>query len=132
MADYKVPNDLKYSKDHEWVRVEGELVVIGITDYAVKALKDIVYVELPQVDDSIEAGEEFGAVESVKAVSDLFAPISGEVVEVNSALEDAPETTNSDPYGSGWLVKVRPSSLDDDLSSLLDAAAYSRHCAAQE
>jgi len=132
MADYKVPNDLKYSKDHEWVRVEGELVVMGITDYAVKALKDIVYVELPQVDDSIEAGEEFGAVESVKAVSDLFAPISGEVAEVNSALEDAPETINNDPYDSGWLVKVRPSSLDDDLSSLLDAAAYSKHCATQE
>ena len=129
MGDYNIPGDLKYSKEHEWCRIECDLVVIGITDFAQKRLKDIVFVELPDIGDSIETGEEFGAIESVKAVSDLFAPITGEIVETNAALEDAPETVNNDPYGDGWMIKVKSS---DDLSSLMDYAAYSDLCASEE
>ncbi len=118
-----VPADLKYSKDHEWVRVEGDVAVIGITDYAQGELGDIVYVEVDTEGDTLDKEETFGTVEAVKTVSDLFMPISGEVMEFNEALEDAPETVNSDAYGEGWMVKVKisdPSELDD----LLDAAAY--------
>ena len=118
-----VPADLKYSKDHEWVKVDGDIATIGITDYAQGELGDIVYVEVDTEGDTLDKEETFGTVEAVKTVSDLFMPISGEVLEFNEALEDAPETVNNDAYGEGWMVKVKisdPSELED----LLDAAAY--------
>jgi glycine cleavage system H protein len=119
-----VPPSLLYTKDHEWVRREGENAVIGITDFAQSELGDIVFVELPEKGSAIEAGKEFGTVESVKAVSEVFAPVSGEVIEVNDALRDAPETVNTDPYGTGWILKVRPS-IPGELESLMTAEAYS-------
>jgi glycine cleavage system H protein len=118
-----VPSDLRYTKDHEWVRVDGEEAVVGITDYATNQLGDIVFVELPDIGRSLAQFATFGVVESVKAVSDLFAPISGEVVESNAALAAAPELVNSDPFGDGWMVRLR---LVDqaEVDGLLDAAAY--------
>ena len=104
-----IPEDLQYTQSHEWVRIEGETATIGITDHAQDELGDVVFVELPGEGDTFDAGESFGTVESVKAVSDLYAPVGGEVVEVNSALEDAPENINEDPYGEGWIVKLRTS-----------------------
>ncbi|MCC6436060.1 MAG: glycine cleavage system protein GcvH [Acidimicrobiales bacterium] len=118
-----VPDDLRYSSDHEWVRVEGELIRVGITDYAQDALGDVVYVDLPAVGTTAEAGGSFSEVESTKSVSDIYAPVAGEVVEVNTALADAPELLNQDPYGEGWICVIRPSDLAS-VSSLLDAAAY--------
>lgn len=112
-----IPQDLRYTKSHEWVRQEGDTATVGITDHAQEELGDVVFVELPETGDSFEAGDSFGTVESVKAVSDLYAPISGEVVEVNSALEDAPEKINEDPYGDGWIVKLRTSGEADLLSA---------------
>src|ERR671910_302680 len=104
-----VPGDLQYTKSHEWVRVEDGVATVGITDHAQDELGDVVFVELPETGATLAAGDSFGAVESVKAVSDLYAPVGGEVVEVNSALEDAPENINEDPYGEGWIVKIRTS-----------------------
>jgi glycine cleavage system H protein len=118
-----VPEDLHYSKDHEWVRVEGEEAIIGITDYAQDSLGDVVYVELPKPGDTFATNEPFGSVESVKAVSEVFTPISGEVVKINESLADEPETVNSDPYGSGWMVRVRMSN-PGEVDSLLTAAEY--------
>lgn len=115
------PKDLQYAKSHEWVRVEGDIATVGITDHAQKALGDITYAECPQVDDSVEAGKECGSIESVKAASDIFSPVSGTVTEVNGELEDAPETVNGDPYGAGWLFKVK---LSAPVEGLLDADAY--------
>ncbi|RMH43977.1 MAG: glycine cleavage system protein GcvH [Gammaproteobacteria bacterium] len=116
-----IPADLKYSKDHEWVRDEGDgIVTVGITDHAQELLGDMVYVELPEVGAEISAGDEAGVAESVKAASDVYSPVSGEIVEVNEALEDAPETVNNDPYNDGWMFKVKlsdPSELDDLLSA---------------
>jgi glycine cleavage system H protein len=120
-----VPEDLKYSKDHEWVKVDGDLVVVGITDYAQHALHEITFVELPEVGSSVEADSECGLVESMKASSDLFSPLSGEIVEVNSNLEDAPELVNEEPYGKGWMFKIKPSNLDSEMNALMDAKAYS-------
>ena len=117
------PQELKYTKDHEWVRVEGDLVVIGITDFAQSELGDIVYVDVDTLDETIDANEVFGSVEAVKTVSDLFMPITGEVVEFNEALEDEPEMVNEDPYGKGWMIKVKPSNIED-VQNLLDAEAY--------
>ena len=111
-----VPDDLQYTKSHEWVRTEGDTATIGITDHAQDELGDVVFVELPAEGDTFDAGEAFGTVESVKAVSDLYAPVGGEVVEVNSALEDAPEKINEDPYGDGWIIKLRTSGEADLLS----------------
>jgi glycine cleavage system H protein len=111
-----VPEDLQYTKSHEWVRTEGDTATIGITDHAQEELGDVVFVELPDEGASFDAGESFGTVESVKAVSDLYAPLGGEVVEVNSALEDAPEKINEDPYGEGWIIKLRTSEEADLLS----------------
>jgi glycine cleavage system H protein len=111
-----VPDDLQYTKSHEWVRTEGDSATIGITDHAQDELGDVVFVELPAEGDSFDAGEAFGTVESVKAVSDLYAPVGGEVVEVNSALEDAPEKINEDPYGDGWIIKLRTSGEAELLS----------------
>lgn len=116
-----VPNDLRYTRTHEWVREEGELVVIGITHYAQDQLGEVVYVELPETAGGVDAGEELGTLESVKAVSEFFAPVAGEVVEVNERLEDEPGLVNDDPYGDGWLVKM---SLSGDEADLLDAEAY--------
>jgi len=111
-----VPEDLQYTKSHEWVRTEGDTATIGITDHAQDELGDVVFVELPQEGDTFDAGESFGTVESVKAVSDIYAPVGGDVVEVNSALEDAPENINEDPYGEGWIVKLRTTDEADLLS----------------
>jgi glycine cleavage system H protein len=118
-----IPEDLRYTEEHEWVRLEGDEVVVGITDHAQDALTDIVYVELPEVGTSVSAGDGFGSVESVKSVSEIFAPLSGELSAVNEALEDAPELINDDPYGTGWIVRMR---LEDNrvFSDLLDAAGY--------
>lgn len=117
------PTDRRYSNEHEWARQEGELVVIGITQHAQSALGDVVYVEMPEVGSTITAGESFGVVESTKAVSELFAPITGEVVEANTPLEDAPETFNSDPHGAAWIIKVRPSD-PAEFEKLLTAEGY--------
>lgn len=118
----KVIEGLRYSESHEYVRVEGGFGYIGISDYAQNALGNVVYVDMPDVDDEVEAGEEFGAVESVKAASDLIAPVSGTVVEVNEALEDQPELLNQDPY-ENWIIKVELSD-ESELDNLMDAAAY--------
>ena len=122
------PKDLQYAKSHEWVRVEGDIATVGITDHAQKALGDITYAECPQVDDSVEAGKECGSIESVKAASDIFSPVSGTVTEVNGELADAPETVNGDPYGAGWLFKVK---LSAPVEGLLDADAYAAFCATE-
>lgn len=117
--------DLLFSKDHEWVRVDGESATIGITDYAQNALGDIVYVELPKVGATIAQFANVGVIESVKAVSDLFTPISGEVVEINGVLESDPAAVNREPYGAGWLLKIRPSN-PDETKSLLSPAEYEK------
>lgn len=119
------PAELKYSKSHEWVKMEGDVAVIGISDFAQDALGDVVFINLPGVGDAVDAGEAFGDVESVKAVSDLVSPVSGEIAEVNEALADAPEALNSDPYGS-WIIKVSGITGTEEL---LDAAAYEAFCA---
>jgi len=111
-----IPEDLQYTKSHEWVRIEGDAATIGITDHAQDELGDVVFVELPDEGATFDAGDSFGTVESVKAVSDLYTPVGGEVVEVNSALEDAPENINEDPYGEGWIVKLRTTDEADLLS----------------
>ena len=116
-----VPANLKYSKDHEWVDGSGATVKIGITDYAQGALGDIVYVQLPKVGDLVTEGAVCGEVESTKSVSEIFSPVSGKVVSINSALDSAPETLNSDPYGAGWMFEVE---VSGESSSLMDAAAY--------
>ncbi len=120
----EIPEELKYTDEHEWARVEDDLVVIGITDYAQDALGEIVYIELPSEGDEITKGDSFGGVESTKSVSDLYAPVSGEVVEVNESLLDSPETINEDPYGDGWLIKVRIHD-SDEFDELMDNEQYS-------
>ena len=120
-----VPEELKYTKDHEWVKIEGDIATIGITDFAQGELGDIVYVEVETLDDTLEADAVFGTVEAVKTVSDLFMPLAGEVIAFNEALEDTPETVNEDPYGEGWMIKIKltdPSAIKD----LLDAADYTK------
>lgn len=118
------PDNLKYTKDHEWIRVEGDVAFIGVTDFAQRELGDIVYVEIETVGDTLDREEVFGTVEAVKTVSDLFMPVSGEVLEVNENLEDAPEKVNEDPYGAGWMVKIKLSDASE-LDDLMDAEAYS-------
>lgn len=118
-----IPDDLHYSKDHEWVRVEGNVAVVGITDYAQDSLGDVVYVELPKVGDEFAANESFGSVESVKAVSEVFSPVSGEIIGINEALADAPEKVNQDPFGEGWMIRVQMSK-SGEVDSLLTAAEY--------
>ncbi|MDZ4178221.1 MAG: glycine cleavage system protein GcvH [Coriobacteriia bacterium] len=117
------PSDLKYHKEHEWVRIEGDVAFIGISHFAQDQLGEVVYVELPAAGDQVIADETFGEIESVKSVSELYSPVSGEIVEVNPALEDAPETVNADPYGEGWLLKL---SLSDssELDALMSADEY--------
>ncbi|PIE20888.1 MAG: glycine cleavage system protein H [Neptuniibacter caesariensis] len=123
-----IPSELKYVASHEWIRDEGDgTVTIGVTDHAQDLLGDVVFVELPEVGAEVATGEESGVVESVKAASDIYAPLSGEVVEINEALEDAPELVNSDPYGDGWFFKLKLSD-QDELNELLDAEAYNSVC----
>ena len=118
-----IPSELKYTKDHEWVKIDGEIATIGITDFAQQELGDIVYVEIESIGETLDAEEVFGTVEAVKTVSDLFMPLSGEVLEFNAALEDIPESVNDDPYKSGWMIKVK---IEDpsQISGLLDSDAY--------
>lgn len=118
-----IPAELKYTKDHEWIKVDGDTVTVGITDFAQSELGDIVYVEVETVDETLEIEEVFGTVEAVKTVSDLFIPVSGEIIEFNEALEDEPEKVNSDPYGDGWMVKIKCSDVSQ-LNDLLSADDY--------
>ena len=124
-----VPEELQYTRSHEWLRTEGDTATVGITDHAQDELGDIVFVELPEEGATLEPGDSFGTVESVKAVSDLYTPVGGEVVEVNEALNDNPEKINEDPYGEGWIVKLRTS---DDASGLLSAAEYEQFLEEEE
>jgi len=117
------PSELKYTKDHEWVKLEGNVATVGITDFAQSELGDIVFVDVDTVDDDLNAGEVFGSVEAVKTVSDLYLPVSGKVIEFNEALEDEPELVNTDPYGKGWIIKLEISA-DADQSELLTAEQY--------
>lgn len=121
------PASLKFQKSHEWVAVEGDIATIGITDFAVKALTDLVYVDLPSVGDQLNVGDTCGEVESVKAVSDLYAPVSGEVVEVNEEIGDNLDLLSNDAFGAGWILKIRMAE-PADLEKLLDRAAYEQHC----
>ena len=125
------PEDLRYTREHEWARAKGNRIVVGITDFAQDQLGDVVYVELPDVGDPVKKGESFGVVESTKAVSELFAPISGKVVEVNSPLSDAPETINEDPYEEGWMIAIEPSD-PKELEALMDAKTYRAFVQEQE
>jgi len=120
----EIPVDLKYTKDHEWLRMEGDACRVGITDYAQNSLHEVVYADLPQVRRRLAEKESFGTVESVKAVSEVYSPISGEVVEVNQKLADAPELINQQPYGEGWLILMKPLKLKDEAGSLLSAKEY--------
>ena len=122
-----IPENLKYSQDHEWVRVEGNVAVVGITDYAQSELGDIVFVDIQTEGEELQQGELFGNIEAVKTVADALMPVSGKVIEVNSELEGAPESVNSDPYGKGWMIKVEMSA-PDELEGLLDAATYEKIC----
>jgi glycine cleavage system H protein len=126
-----IPADLKYTKEDEWIRVDGDEATVGITDYAQDSLSDIVYLELPDVGDSLAIGDTFGVVESVKAAADLYMPLSGEITAVNDTLIDAPETVNSDPFGDAWMIRLKmsdPSQLDD----LMDATAYTEYLAGRD
>jgi glycine cleavage system H protein len=120
---YKIPTDLKYTKDHEWIKIEKDVVTLGITDFAQSALGDIVFVELPEVGKILTAHQAFGVVESIKSVSDLFSPVSGNVLEVNSGLQDTPELCNAEPYASAWMIKVKLSNLEE-INTLLSASDY--------
>lgn len=121
-----IPNDLRFSEEHEWARPDGDVVTIGITDYAQGELGDVVYIDLPVEGDHFSQNDVFGTIEAVKAASDLYCPVSGEVVEVNQDVADNPETINKDPYGDGWMIKLKIDSADE-LSGLMDAEAYKNH-----
>jgi glycine cleavage system H protein len=126
-----IPNELSYIASHEWIRDEGDgTVTIGITDHAQDLLGDVVFVELPEVGDQVSAGDDVGVVESVKAASDIYAPLTGEVVAVNEDLEDAPELVNVDPYGDGWFIRLRLTDVEE-MTDLLDADGYAEHCEAE-
>lgn len=118
-----IPAELKYTKDHEWIKIDGDVATVGITDFAQSELGDIVYVDVDTLDDTVDKDEVFGSVEAVKTVSDLFMPLSGEVIEFNEDLEDSPESVNSDPYGDGWMIKIKISDTSQ-IDNLLDAEAY--------
>ena len=124
-----IQENLHYSKDHEWVAVDGDVATIGITDYAQHSLGDVVYVELPKVGDTLESHEAFGSVESVKAVSEIFTPVAGEVVEVNENLNDTPEVVNSDPYGAAWMIKIKMKN-QGEADAMLNAAEYEEYLSA--
>lgn len=121
-----IPENLRYSKDHEWVLVDGEIATIGITDYAQNSLGDVVYVDMPRVGDSFETHEAFGSVESVKAVSEIFTPLAGEIAELNTGLNDTPEAVNSDPYGSGWMIKLKMRN-SGEADAMLSAEEYEEY-----
>lgn len=121
--ELSLPTDIRYSEDHEWARQEGENIKVGISDYAQDQLGDIVFVELPEVGSQFSVGDEFGTLESVKAVSELFMPIAGEIVAINEALENAPEQVNSDPYGEGWMIVIKPEN-GDDFEAMKDQETY--------
>ena len=125
------PENFRYTKEHEWVRVEGDTGTVGISDHAQKELGDIVYVDLPKAGTHVEKGKSFGSVESVKAVSDIYAPVSGEVIEVNEALSNKPETLNEDPHGAGWLVKIKLSA-PGEIQQLLSADDYQKYVGSEE
>ena len=125
------PEDYKYSEEHEWVRLEDDLCVVGITSFAQEQLGEVVYVEMPEVGSTFEAGDEIGTIESVKAVAEIYTPITGEIVEVNETLDDTPEQVNEDPHEDGWLVKIR-ASASDELGALMDADAYRDFIASAE
>ena len=126
---YELDSNAKYFKEHDWIRVEEDgSCLIGITDYAQKALKDVVFVELPEIGDTVSLGEVYGSVESVKAVSDIYSPISGEIIEVNENVEDSPEMLNEDPYGT-WLLRIKPSNLEQELAKLMTPEEYAEFCA---
>ena len=129
---YTTPSNLLYATTHEWVTTDGDEVTVGISDYAQHALGDVVFVDLPDVGRTLEQGDSFGAVESVKAASDIYAPVAGEVTAVNETLVDSPEMVNAEPYEGGWLIKLRPRDLAADRGNLLDAAAYEQHVADEE
>tara|TARA_B100001287_G_scaffold36629_1_gene26060 strand:- start:321 stop:701 length:381 start_codon:yes stop_codon:yes gene_type:complete len=118
-----IPNELKYTKDHEWISLDGEIATVGITDFAQRELGDIVYVEVETIGETLEADDVFGTVEAVKTVSDLFVPVSGEIIEFNDELEDTPENVNSDPYKKGWMIKLKISN-PNDIDKLLDSNQY--------
>lgn len=121
-----IPADLKYTQDHEWIKVDGDIAIVGITDFAQSELGDIVYVEIETEGEDLGKEEVFGSVEAVKTVSDLFMPVSGEILEFNEGLESSPETVNSDPYGDGWMIKIKMSDVSE-LDGLMDADAYKAH-----
>ena len=121
-----IPENLKYSEDHEWAKIDGDIVTVGITNYAQGELGDIVFVEMPEVDDEYDAGENFGTIEAVKAVSDLIMPVGGTIVEINEGLEDDPETVNREPYEGGWMIKIKVAD-SSEFDALMDSAAYSAH-----
>ena len=123
-AEYVVPDGLQYTKEHEWVRVEGDKCRIGVTDYAQKSLHEIVYVELPKVGMKVARMQSLGTVESVKAVADVFSPVTGEVLDVNTSLSDAPELVNKSPYGDGWITRIEPDDFKKDMALLMNARAY--------
>ena len=127
----QIPEDLRYTREHEWARRKGKAIVVGITDFAQDQLGDVVFVELPEVGDPVKKGESFGVVESTKAVSELFAPVTGKVVEVNDPLADAPQTLNDDPYEEGWMIVIEPSD-PAEVDQLLDAKAYKSFVDEQE
>jgi len=128
VADYDIPEDLHYTREDEWARSEEDRILVGVTDYAQQQLGDVVFVELPEVGASVEKGDPFGVIESVKAVSDLYAPVAGDVVDVNHDLADRPELVNEDCYGDGWIVAIAPTD-PADVEELLDAAGYAQHIA---
>ena len=127
MGEWKTPAELKYAETDEWFAVDGDVVTVGITDYAQDQLNDIVYVEFKDAGDAVDASDSFGEVESVKAASELYSVVAGEIIEVNMGLEDAPEVVNADPFGAGWMVRIRASDLAS-LDGLMDAAAYDAYC----
>ena len=126
------PTEFRYTKEHEWVKLDGDVAVVGITDYAQHELGDVVYVELPAPGTKVEAGQAFGTVESVKSVSEIFSPVSGEVVEVNAALSDHPESINQDAHGAAWLARIRAANAKSEIAALMDAAAYEAYIAEQQ
>lgn len=127
MADLNYPADLKYAESDEWIRVEGDTATIGISDYAQDSLNDLVYAEFKTVGEMLEAGEAFGEIESVKAASEVYVPVAGEIIEVNDELEGEPEIVNEDPYGNGWMVKIKVTDASN-LENLMDADAYKAYC----
>lgn len=119
-----IPQNLLYTKDHEWVRIEGDIAVVGITDFAQGELGDVVFVQLPEIGHKVQQGQAFGTIEAVKAVADIYSPVSGSITDVNAALNDKPELMNKEPYGAGWVAKIKASTFTTERVNLLDAAAY--------